>query len=101
MACAGVEYVICYNRCMKILFTGGGTGGHFYPIIAVAEAVNTEVRERKLLDPQLYYAAPDPYDREMLVAQNISFVATAAGNMKGLGYIKTAWGVLRSIIRIF
>jgi UDP-N-acetylglucosamine--N-acetylmuramyl-(pentapeptide) pyrophosphoryl-undecaprenol N-acetylglucosamine transferase len=93
---------------MKILFTGGGSGGHFYPIIAVAEAVNTEVRERKLLEPQLYYAAPDPYDREMLVAQNITFVATSAGNMRGsnsllnfVGYIKTAWGVTKSIIRIF
>ncbi len=93
---------------MKILFTGGGSGGHFYPIIAVAEAINTEVRERKLLEPQLYYAAPDPYDREMLVAQNINFVATSAGNMRGsssllnfVGYIKTGWGVTKSIIRIF
>jgi UDP-N-acetylglucosamine--N-acetylmuramyl-(pentapeptide) pyrophosphoryl-undecaprenol N-acetylglucosamine transferase len=86
---------------MKILFTGGGSGGHFYPIIAVAEAVNAEVRERRLLEPQLYYAAPDPYDREMLVAQNITFVATAAGSMQGFGYIKTGWGVLRSLIRIF
>ena len=26
---------------MKIVFTGGGTdGGHFYPIIAIAEKVN-------------------------------------------------------------
>lgn len=93
---------------MKILFTGGGTGGHFYPIIAVAEALNEEVRNRRLLEPQLYYAAPDPYDREMLVAQNITFVPTSAGNMRGsnpffnvIGYIKTGWGVLRSIIRIF
>ena len=31
---------------MKIVFTGGGTGGHFYPIIAVAEKV-------KLVDGKL------------------------------------------------
>jgi UDP-N-acetylglucosamine--N-acetylmuramyl-(pentapeptide) pyrophosphoryl-undecaprenol N-acetylglucosamine transferase len=86
---------------MKILFTGGGTGGHFYPIIAVAEAINEEVRTRKLLEPQMYYAAPDPYDREMLLGQNITFVATAAGNSSGLGAIKTGWGVLRSFLRIF
>jgi len=93
---------------MKILFTGGGTGGHFYPIIAVAEAINERVRERKLLEPQLYYAAPDPYDREMLVAQNITFVATSAGKLRHyfsllnvIDYIKTGWGVLKSIIRVF
>jgi len=93
---------------MKILFTGGGTGGHFYPIIAVAEAINDEVRERRLLEPSLYYAAPDPYDREMLVAENIIFVPTAAGKLRRyfsllniFDYIKTAWGVMRSILRIF
>ncbi|MDE1924878.1 MAG: UDP-N-acetylglucosamine--N-acetylmuramyl-(pentapeptide) pyrophosphoryl-undecaprenol N-acetylglucosamine transferase [Patescibacteria group bacterium] len=93
---------------MKILFTGGGTGGHFYPIIAVAEAVNDLTRERKLLEPQLYYAAPDPYDREMLVANNIAFVPTSAGKIRNyfsilnfFDYFKTGWGVLRSVLRIF
>jgi UDP-N-acetylglucosamine--N-acetylmuramyl-(pentapeptide) pyrophosphoryl-undecaprenol N-acetylglucosamine transferase len=93
---------------MKILFTGGGSGGHFYPIIAVAEAVNEEVRVRRLLEPQMYYAAPDPYDREMLVGQNITFMPTSAGKMRRyfsvlnvVDYIKTGWGVLRSVIRVF
>ena len=93
---------------MKILFTGGGSGGHFYPIIAVAEAINDATRDRKLLEPQLYYAAPDPYDRELLVANNITFVPTAAGKVRRyfsllniIDVFKTSWGVLRAGLRIF
>lgn len=93
---------------MKILFTGGGSGGHFYPIVAVAEAINDLARERKLLEPQLFYAAPDPYDREVLIANNMTFVATAAGKVRNyfsilnfLDVFKTGWGTLRSVLRIF
>ncbi len=93
---------------MKILFTGGVTGGHFYPIIAVAEALQDRVREQKLLEPTLYFAAPDPYDKEMLIANNIAFVPTSAGKIRRyfsilnfFDYFKTAWGIMRSIIRIF
>src|SRR3989344_5281339 len=93
---------------MKILSTGGGSGGHFYPIIAVAEALNDTVRERKLLEPKLYYAAPSPYERDVLVAGNITYVPTAAGKVRNyfsllnfFDYFKTFWGVLRSVLRIF
>ncbi len=93
---------------MKILFTGGGSGGHFYPIIAVAEALNDKVREGKLLEPELIYAAPEPYDREMLIANGIRYVPVSAGKIRNyfsilnfFDYFKTAWGVVRSILRIF
>ncbi len=93
---------------MKILFTGGGTGGHFYPIIAVAEALNDESHQRKLLEPHLYFASPKPFDSEMLLANNITFVPTAAGKIRNyfsvlnfFDYFKTAWGVVRAVVRIF
>ncbi len=93
---------------MKILFTGGGSGGHFYPIIAVAEAISDLVRERKLLEPQLYYAAPEPFDREMLIANAITFVPTSAGKMRRyfsilnvVDFFKTGWGITKSVFRIF
>jgi UDP-N-acetylglucosamine--N-acetylmuramyl-(pentapeptide) pyrophosphoryl-undecaprenol N-acetylglucosamine transferase len=93
---------------MKILFTGGVTGGHFYPIIAVAEAIHDKVREEKILEPKLYFAAPDPYDREMLLANNIVFLPTAAGKLRRyfsilnfFDYFKTAWGIVSSVLRIF
>ncbi len=48
---------------MKILFTGGGTGGHFYPIIAVAEEINIISQEEHLLTPKMYFVAPGAYDK--------------------------------------
>jgi UDP-N-acetylglucosamine--N-acetylmuramyl-(pentapeptide) pyrophosphoryl-undecaprenol N-acetylglucosamine transferase len=93
---------------MKILFTGAGSGGHFYPLIAVAEALNDIVREKKLLEPTLYYAAPDPYDKELLLANNIQFVPTAAGKIRRyfsplniIDWFKTGWGIASAVLRIF
>ena len=93
---------------MKILFTGGGTGGHFYPLIAVAESVHDIVHKEKLVEPELYYAAPDPYDRDLLTANNIRFFPTAAGKMRAyfsvlnfFDSLKTAWGIVHSVFRIF
>ncbi len=93
---------------MKILFTGGGTGGHFYPLIAVAEAIRDVAKEKKLIEPSLYYAAPEPYDKEALFANSITFVKTSAGKRRPYFSIlnffdlfKTAWGVLTAMLQIF
>lgn len=93
---------------MKILFTGGGTGGHFYPIIAVAEAINKISRERRLLPPTLYYMADKAYDSRALFNNNITFVSMPAGKMRRYfsllnitDLFKTAYGILKSLWKIF
>lgn len=67
---------------MTIAFTGGGTGGHFYPVIAIAEAINDLVREKRLVEPKLYYLAPTPFDEKALFDNSIIYVKIPAGKMR-------------------
>jgi UDP-N-acetylglucosamine--N-acetylmuramyl-(pentapeptide) pyrophosphoryl-undecaprenol N-acetylglucosamine transferase len=67
---------------MKIVFTGGGTGGHFYPIIAIAEALQDIVREERLIAPTLYYLAPNPFDEKALFENSIVYIRIPAGKMR-------------------
>ncbi|MFI5260330.1 MAG: UDP-N-acetylglucosamine--N-acetylmuramyl-(pentapeptide) pyrophosphoryl-undecaprenol N-acetylglucosamine transferase [Candidatus Paceibacteria bacterium] len=67
---------------MKIVFTGGGTGGHFYPIIAIAEALQDVVREERLIAPTLYYLAPQPFDEKALFENSIAYIRIPAGKMR-------------------
>jgi len=67
---------------MTIVFTGGGSGGHFYPIIAIAEAVRDFVREEHLVEPTLYYLAPNSFDQNALFENGIAYIHIPAGKMR-------------------
>jgi UDP-N-acetylglucosamine--N-acetylmuramyl-(pentapeptide) pyrophosphoryl-undecaprenol N-acetylglucosamine transferase len=93
---------------MKILFTGGGTGGHFYPIIAVAEAIKSYASKNKLIPPNLYFIAPDPYNRKILFDNQISYYQVPAGKMRlyfsvanFFDVLKTGVGILMAAWRVF
>ncbi len=93
---------------MRILFTGGGTGGHFYPIIAVAEAIKALAKEKRLLEPELFYMAPTPYNESILFEQSIVYKKVQAGKMRRYFSIlnffdlwRTAWGVVSAIYKVY
>ncbi len=93
---------------MKIVFTGGATGGHFYPLIAVAEAIHQVVAERRLLEPKLFYIAPTPFDEEALFANAITYVHSPAGKVRRYVSARnftdvfvTLSGTLSSLITLF
>ena len=80
---------------MKIVFTGGGTGGHFYPIIAVAEQIYEIVEDERLLAPELYYIGPSVLDFDALAEQNITWKQSSAGKMRRYLSIKNVFDVFK------
>jgi UDP-N-acetylglucosamine--N-acetylmuramyl-(pentapeptide) pyrophosphoryl-undecaprenol N-acetylglucosamine transferase len=93
---------------MKILFTGGGTGGHFYPIIAVAQAMREIATHKKILPPQFYFMAPAKYNPRALFDNEIEFVYVPAGKIRRYFSLlnitdafKTVSGVFIALIKMF
>ena len=85
---------------MTIVFTGGGTGGHFYPIIAIAEAIQDITREEHLVPPTLYYLAPTAFDEDALFANGIAYIRVPAGKVRrymSLANIFDAFVTLRGV----
>ena len=97
---------------MKIVITGGGTGGHFYPLLAVVDAIKEECKEQKIIEPYIYYTGPNPYNAKELFDRDIKFIRIPAGkkriNPKGMAMInnfidifRMGFGVIIGLLKIF
>lgn len=86
---------------MKILFTGGGTGGHFYPIIAVAQSIREIAYEQKLIEPEFYFMSSDIYNERALLENKITFVPVSAGKMRRYFSIKNFLDIGKTFLGIF
>lgn len=69
---------VAAKKTKRIMLVGGGSGGHFYPLMAIAE---------RLLDKQdenleLYFIGPKPYNKDNLTALNIRYIYCPAGKQR-------------------
>ncbi len=84
-----MEYGISMN--MRILISGGGTGGHVYPALAVA----TQLRDTYDADI-LYLGSDDGLEADLVPAAGLRMVTVKAGKLRR--YI--SWRTLKGIGRV-
>ena len=92
---------------MKIVLTSGG-GGHFYPMIAVAESLNEIALREKIISYELIYISDSPYDQRALDDANIKFYELPTGKNRIyfslqniFDAIKTFFAIIKAIFILY
>ncbi len=83
---------------MRIVLTGGASGGHFYPLIAVGESIRELAREKKLIEPELFFFGPSPFDDRALYDTDIRFIRTPSGKIRKYFSILNYFGLITTFI---
>lgn len=93
---------------MRIVLAGGGTGGHFYPLIAVSQAMQDLAIERTLIEPELIYIGPAPFDPVALQEHDIVYQPSPAGKLRRytsalnfFDFFKSGFGIFRSTLLLY
>ena len=81
---------------MRIVFVGGASGGHFYPLMAVAEELQTRNHV-----PKMYYFGPSPYKKELLASYGITYIYCPAGKLRRYFSIQNFFDIFRSFFGVF
>lgn len=84
---------------MRILFTGGGSGGHIYPIIAVARALRAMSGKGGIPLTLLFVGSGD-FDTGMLTKEGIAVYHIPAGKIRRYGSLLLPWDIMKTVLGI-
>lgn len=91
---------------MKIVFTGGGSAGHIFPLIAICREMN---KNHPLSGFEFYYLGPkDKFAREFLIQEGIQVKNVMSGKMRRyfslynlIDIFKIPFGILQAFYQLF
>lgn len=83
---------------MKILITGGGTGGHFYPLVAVIDELNLIIEQQKIVNADIVFMSESPYDKDALYQRGVRFKKTYSGKLRRYFSIKNFGDVIKTVL---
>jgi len=69
------------NEKFRIVLTGGGSGGHIYPLLAVAEVLQARLDQMNVPIEFAYLGPKDPYS-DLLATRGIRVYPIASGKMR-------------------
>ncbi len=81
------------RRDLRLLVTGGGTGGHIYPALAVVRAVERLVPGTEVL----YLGTPDGLEAGIVPKEGLPFEAIPSRGMVGKGWLGTPGAALAAL----
>ncbi|MBN1581350.1 MAG: undecaprenyldiphospho-muramoylpentapeptide beta-N-acetylglucosaminyltransferase [Anaerolineae bacterium] len=78
---------------MRILISGGGTGGHVYPALVVADALKTIYKDAQIL----YVGSSDGMEKEIVARTDLLYRAVDAGQVRGM----SPWTLFKNLGRLW
>ena len=81
-----------YKRPLRVVMAGGGTGGHLFPGLAIAQ----EFMTRNELNTVLFVSTGNPLERSVLSETDFKLETITAEGIKGRGL----WNQMRSALKI-
>src|ERR1700724_1127472 len=81
---------------MRVLVSGGGTGGHIYPALAIATQLQTQYQAEIL-----FLGSDDGLEKELVPAAGFTLATVKAGKLRRYVSLETITGVMRVPLGMF
>lgn len=82
-------------REVRILFTGGGTGGHVFPLVAIARSVRSSMMGQGAGEPTMLFIGPNHFTKEIFAAEGIDTKVLLTGKLRRYFSFETFFDIFK------